>query len=475
MRSLPLLLALGLAGCAHIPPDAHPIAARDAQAAQLAPGIALGRSAWPERHWWTQFGDTELDALISDALASAPSLDVAATRIGAARAVLAMDGADSGPSAGLVAHQDRQRYSGNGLFPAPIGGNFFSDSAVQLRAGVDFDWWGKHKAQIRAALGEVKAREADYAQAEQSLAVAIAATFFRIQGLWAHLALNQQRIAVQEALLGDCSVRVAAGLASIAERHSAEAALAGLRRQSDLLGLQGASEREALRALLGADGNALATLRAVPLPKGEPVLPATLGLELLARRPDLQAARWRIEAALGKVDAERAAFYPQLNLSGAIGLDSLSLGKLLQVGSRTVLGGVDVAVPLFDAKRLVARFDGARAKRDELIADYNQTVFNAVRDVAQQGVTLAGIERESQQQAEVLTATRALVAAVQARMAQGLAARQSLLAVQDELLKQQDGALELQQQSLLAQLALTKALGGGYRAALQPTQKDNHE
>lgn len=475
MRCLPLLVALGLAGCAHIPPDQHKLAPRDARAVQLAPGIALGRSAWPERHWWTQFGDPQLDALIGQALASAPSLDIAATRIDAARAVLAMDGADSGPTAGLVARQDRQRYSGNGLFPEPIGGNYFSDSVVQLRAGYDLDWWGKHKAQIRAALGEVNAREADYAQAEQSLAAVIATTYFRIQGQWAHADLLKQRIAVQDAVLRDSGKRVNAGLATIAEQRSAEATAATLRRQAELLGLHAASEREALRALLGADAGALAALHPVALPKADPALPAALGLELLARRPDLQAARWRVEAALGKVDAERAAFYPQVNLSGAIGLDTLSISTLLQTASRTLLGAVDVAVPLFDAKRLDARLGAARAERDEMIADYNQTVFNAVRDVAQQGVTLAGIERETRQQADVLKATRALLAGAQARMAQGLAAQQAVLAAQDELLKQQDGELDLHHQSLLAQVALAKALGGGYRAGPQQTQKDNHE
>src|SRR6202008_3014453 len=123
-----------------------------------------------------------------------------------------------------------------------------------------------------------------------------------------------QRIALQDEVLRDSGKRITAGLATINDERSAEAALAAMRRQAAQYGLQAESEREALRALLGADGSALAALPPVPLPKGEAAMPASLGLDLLARRPDLQAARWRVEASLGKVDAERAAFYPQVNL-----------------------------------------------------------------------------------------------------------------------------------------------------------------
>ncbi len=105
-----------------------------------------------------------------------------------------------------------------------------------------------------------------------------------------------------------------------------------------LLETQAAREREALRALIAAGPEAFMLERRLPQ-TAQAALPRRLGIELLARRPDLQAARWRVEASLGRVAAGEAAFYPDLNLSGAIGLNAVSLGKLLRGASRTMLAG----------------------------------------------------------------------------------------------------------------------------------------
>jgi hypothetical protein len=120
-------------------------------------------------------------------------------------------------------------------------------------------------------------------------------------------------------------------------------------------------------------------------------------MELLARRPDLQAARWKLEASLSKIDAAKAAFYPDVNLTGSIGLNSVKAEDLLQLASRTLYIGPSVSLPLFDSKRLDAQLDGARTNRNERIAEYNQTIVDAVREVAQ-GAQLQGIEQQIVQQ-----------------------------------------------------------------------------
>ena len=455
-------LALALAGCATPLPDTHPLPKRDVAGAELSAGIKLAHEGWPEAQWWTAYHDEQLNALIKQALANGPSLEVAASHIGAARSALSRTIADLGLDASLYGNANRQRYSGTGLFPAPIGGSYFTEETLRLDLHYNFDWWGKNRAQVASAVGELNAGRAAYAEAEQALAAAIAQSYFRLQGAWARLANTGQIAAAQTALAQDKARRVARGLGNADEQRAAEQELNLVRKQQAQLQSDIEHEREALRALAGADNQALADLHPVALNAAPHKLPARLGLDLLARRPDLQAARWKLEASLSKIDAAKAAYYPDVNLTGSIGLDSVKIENLLQTASRTLYIGPTVSLPLFDSKRLDAQLDSARTARNERIAEYNQAVVDAVRDVAQGGAQLQGIEQQIAQQQAATTLARAQLASAQARMEHGLADNGSVLNARLALLKQQDAGLYLQQVQLLAEVALTNALGGGY-------------
>jgi multidrug efflux system outer membrane protein len=263
----------------------------------------------------------------------------------------------------------------------------------------------------------------------------------------------------------DRAKRIARGLATADEQRAAESELSMIRKQQAQLRSDIAHEREALRALAGADNTALADLKPVPLlteQSRNAALPARLGMELLARRPDLQAARWKLEASLSKIDAAKAAFYPDVNLTGSIGLDTVKVENLLQAASRTVYFGPTLTLPLFDSKRLDAQLDSARTGRNERIAEYNQAIVEAVREVAQDGLQLQGIAQQIEQQTAATGMARAQLASAQARMDRGLADNHSVLTARMALQQQRDADLYLQQIQLLAEVALTNALGGGY-------------
>ncbi|MDB5889084.1 MAG: Outer rane component of tripartite multidrug resistance system, partial [Rhodocyclales bacterium] len=223
-------------------------------------------------------------------------------------------------------------------------------------------------------------------------------------------------------------------------------------------------EREALRALLGADNAALADLMPHALPTVDTALPSSLGIELLARRPDLQAARAHVEASLSRIEVAQAAFYPDINLTGFFGSDALSFDKLLNASSRTLFIGPTLTLPLFNSTRLQAGLGVARSQRNELIADYNQSVFEAVREVAQAGISLQGLQQEMQAQGAATQTATATLRSTQARFRQGLADNSGVLGAQMTVFQQHGQDLQLQAQALLADVALTKALGGGYRA-----------
>ena len=383
-------VAFALAGCASVPPDSHALARRDVANAELSANIKLAHEGWPQAQWWTAYHDEQLNAIIKQALAEGPSLEVAAAHIGSARSSLSRSVADLGIAGTVNGNVNRQRYSGTGLFPAPIGGAYFTEETLRLDLRYNFDWWGKNRAQVAAAVGELNAGRAAYAEAEQALAAAIAQSYFRLQGAWARLANTDQLAATQNALVQDKAKRIARGLANADEQRAAEAELNLIRKQQAQLKADIEHEREALRALAGADNKALADLKPVAVSPAPHALPARLGMELLARRPDLQAARWKLEASLSKIDAAKAAYYPDVNLTGSIGLDSVKAEDLLQFASRTLYIGPSVSLPLFDSKRLDAQLDGARTNRNERIAEYNQTIVEAVREVAQGGAQLQG-------------------------------------------------------------------------------------
>jgi multidrug efflux system outer membrane protein len=270
--------------------------------------------------------------------------------------------------------------------------------------------------------------------------------------------------ALQRDLLADKAARIAHGLASIDEQRGAERDLGALDEQAASLATQAARETEALRALVGAGADDLQPLERRAVVAGVAGLPSRLGLELLARRPDLQAARWRVEAMLGRVAASQAAYYPDINLAGAFGFDTVKVGRLLLPDSRTMLLGSVIQLPLFDSKRLDAYLGVARAGRDEMIADYNQAVLHAVTEVAEEGATLQGIEKQMAAHLATHQASAALVSTATRRMNQGLADRGALLQARLGVLRQHDVDLQLTDAQLQSQAALAKALGGGYRA-----------
>src|SRR5450830_1675947 len=446
-----LSLAALLAACAHVPPDTRTVARTDFSTIGLADSIHLAHEGWPDARWWTRYQDAQLDALIERALHNNPTLAVAAERIAGAQAALAVAGSAGGASSSIAAGLNRQRYSGNGLFPAPIGGNFFNDASVQVKAGYDFDWWGKHRAEVATALGEVNARRAEQAQAERTLAAAVAQSYFHWQLLTARAGATRALIALQEELVAERHQRVLRGLA--------DADVEAIARRD--LG--------ALRALAGDSSGAAMPLKPQPVTAGAAALPSNLGLQLLARRPDLQASRWRIESMLGKVAASQAAFYPDINLAGAFGLDAVSLGRLLRPGSRTLLLGSAIELPLFDSRRLSADLGVARAERDAAIADYNSTVARAVAEVAEEGATLQGLQAQAAAHTATSAASAALLESSMRRMQAGLTDRDTVLLARQSLLRQDDIGLQQQDAALQTEVALIKALGGGYQATPSAT------
>ncbi|MBX3700622.1 MAG: efflux transporter outer membrane subunit [Dokdonella sp.] len=462
-RSVAVAVACGvLAACAVPPrPELPPLRSE----APLA-GLALAdHGDWPAAQWWRQYADRQLDDLETRALANSPSLDEAQRRL--QTLIAAVDSARA--TAGLAAQGNlelqRQRLSENGLIPPRfLGFTWYNQADLNLQFKYDFDLFGKTRAAVAGAIDQARAGEAERSAASLALTAAVADVYFGWQVDQAHLALARDSEQALERLRTLVTLRVARGIDVADSIHQSQARLAAARELRVAWAGSAQLRLAALAALLGVAPAELPTLQPHALPPIDAHLPADVGLDLIARRPDIAAARWRVEAAMRQVDRARAQFYPDIGIAGLVGLQSLDLDKLLNLDSRLLGVGPALHLPLFARGQLKAAYGVSQAQLDAAAAQYDAVVVSAANDVATQALALTQAQaRRSEREAQLATAGELHTLAT-ARARQGLVDERAVLAAQVELLQQRDALLALDAQSVAAQVALTKALGGGYRS-----------
>jgi NodT family efflux transporter outer membrane factor (OMF) lipoprotein len=187
---------------------------------------------------------------------------------------------------------------------------------------------------------------------------------------------------------------------------------------------------------------------------------------LLARRADVAAARWRVEAATQDVAGARSQFYPNVNLVAFAGFSSIGLDRLLGTGSEQWGLGPALHLPLFDGGRLRANLRGKSAELDAAIESYNAVVIDAVRDVADQLSSAQAIARQQAEQHAALAASENAYDIARRRYEAGLGNFLSVLAAETAVLNQRRQGVDLTARALDTQVSLMRALGGGYRAEL---------
>lgn len=460
---------LALAGCADPGPRTPPRPLTDV-AALTSPGPA-DATPWPAERWWQAFGDPALDALIDRALATQPSLQAAQARAQAAAAQVALAGAGAQPQATLTADATDQRFSARGLVPPALAGATRWNAAVQLGGRWELDLFGRQRAALESAIGQQRAAEADAQAARVLLAADIATQWFALARQ-----LEQQRLAAEglrqrQQLQALVRQRVDAGLDSAADTAQADALVAQAQVELQALADGSARLRHALAELSGQGPQALADAAPALAPLRVPALPGALGADLLGRRADLVAQRWRVEAALRDVDLQRTRFYPDIDLVGFVGLSSIGLDQLLNLGARTWGAGPALRLPVFDGGRLRAQLAGRQAEADAAIDGWNTTLLRALREAADAVAVLQALPAQQAAQAQAEAAAQATLSLARQRRLAGLAPRLPELQAEHARLTVQRNAADLKARHLAADVALARALGGGYRAPhpLPPT------
>ena len=418
---------------------------------------------WPSSDWASAIGGAELQELIAAALAGNPSLQAAAARIDAARAAIAISRSATLPSVNASFATTYQRYSEHGLIPPPLAGNYYSDNELAVSVAYDLDFWGKHSAEMRTALSQAQVAEAEQQSVRLMLSNAVARSWLQLARQYAQREMSLQQRLVREKFDALIAQRVHAGLDTQTDIQQGVLQVAALNKDISAWDEAIALSRNQLAALLGASPERGSTIARPKFDGAQHIgVPANLPLELISRRPDIVAARWRVEANQGDIDAATTQFYPNVNLVGFAGLSSIGVDQFFKSGSLIVGVGPSIHLPLFEGGRLRAQLKTRVAAYDVAVATYNQSLTDALHEVADQVQMMAGSSAQiAQQQSATDAAQRSLNLARQRQQA-GTANLLPVLSAESLLLSQQKQTMDLLFRQAESQINLIKALGGGY-------------
>jgi NodT family efflux transporter outer membrane factor (OMF) lipoprotein len=426
-------------------------------------GAPVDAAAWPGDGWWHGYGDPQLDALIAEAIAGSPSLTGAEARLRSAQGQALAVGALKLPNVSLDAQATRQRYPENYIYPPPYAGNYYTDGRVAFDLSYDIDFWGRNRALLAAARSGVDAAEADRAAARLALAVAVVRAYVQLDLWYSLLDVANDQLKQQSSIMELTQQRVDAGLENVARVKQSEASLAFARAGIAAAQANIDLARHQLGALAGAgpDRGASLTRPHLSAPAAM-VLPAALPADLLGRRPDVAAARAQVQGAAQGVKAAEADFYPNVNLAAFAGLQSIGLDKLFE-GSATIAGVTPaLSLPLFNRRQLRGALEARQAQYDATVGQYNQTLIDAVHDVADVVTNWRALDRESAEQRTALAAAQRAYDLTTERYRAGLDNYLTVLSTENQLLLAQAAGAQLSAQRLTFSVDLVRALGGGY-------------
>jgi NodT family efflux transporter outer membrane factor (OMF) lipoprotein len=460
------LSAAALSACATLPPAAPARVAKPATAYETQTSLAAPAAEWPADRWWTAYGDPQLDQLVDEALKGSPSLAAAEARVRRAQAVVAQARANGLPNLSANASVEEMKQSYNlGIPPEFVPQGYNDYGRLTLDFNWELDFWGKNRAAVAAATSESRAAQAEAAEARLLLAANVATAYADLARLFAQRDVAARAVALQQETSELVRKRVVNGLDTRGDQRQAEAEPLESSAELKLIDEQIALTRNQLAALLGAGpdrGLAIAAPKAATLkPLGAP---ANLAADLVGRRPDVTAARWRAEAATSRIKEAKASFYPNVNLAAYVGAQSLTLSKLFASGSDIGSIGPAISLPIFEGGRLRANLRGAEADRDAAVADYDAALTEALRQTADALASQKALAGQLADSRAALAASEDAYRIARLRYEGGLNTYQSVLIAEQLVLRRRRAVTDLEARAFALDIALVRALGGGFHA-----------
>ena len=468
-----IAVVVGLAACASRP-DSGTARPKEIGSYATARSFAVAdgaAAAWPRDRWWQRYGDAQLDGLVDEALAGAPSLAAAAARLRNADAAVQQSHAALFPEISAQAKVDKEKQSYHYLTPPAFTPKGWRPAGqASLDFSYELDFWGKNRASLAAATSEAEAARADAAQSRLVLATSVVDAYADLARLYAERDCASAAFDVRTKTAALFADRKAEGLET--EGAAQQAIERRDSSKADLLSIDEsiALTRNRIAALIGAGPDrALSLERPTVAIDRRFGLPPDVTLQLLARRPDVVVAKLRAQAAAKRIDVAAAQFYPDVNLSAVIGMQSLGLNMLTKSGSLFGNVGPAISLPIFNAGRLRGQYRGAQATYDEAVANYDDTLVKALHDVADAAVSARALQpRIDATKAAWVAAARARDS-IKERYEGGLSNYLDVLSSEDSLIGAQRQLADIQARAFTLDIELIRALGGGYRSDAQPS------
>jgi multidrug efflux system outer membrane protein len=454
------VLVLSISGCTVGPnykrPDVDvPTTYRAAPVSDAAanPSPALG-----EAKWFDVFQDEQLQILIRVALQQNFDLRIAATRVLQAQAQLGITRADQFPNLSAGAGIGTQRQAATVLFH----GFEETTGQVSLSASWELDFWGKYRRATEAARANLLASEWGRRAVMNTVISNVATTYFELRALDLQLEISKQTLASRQDSLKLEQALEQNGSTSLVDVRQSEQLVYTASETIPNVERQIAQDENLINILLGRNPGPVERGRKLTDQPHPPSIPPGLPSALLERRPDIQQAEAQLIAANAQIGVAKAAFYPDISLTGTAGFQSLSLSKLFTGPSSFWNVGPTLTVPIFTAGKLRSNVHLTEAQQQQALLTYQQTIQQAFRDVSDSLIAYQK-NREFREQQELLTASAEDSAKLaQIRYQAGVASYLEVLTNDTNFFAAQLNLASAQQNELTALVQVYNALGGGW-------------
>ncbi|NGX50507.1 MAG: Toluene efflux pump outer membrane protein TtgF [Chlamydiae bacterium] len=436
-------------------------------AVTLPEGPDFIEGTWPEYNWWALFDDPQLSEIMEEAISDNPNLKASIFRLRTAEAEARKVRSLLFPKLGALFTDDYQHLSRDDLYRFPPS----KVPAVvnEIRLGLDFEYeidlFGKNRENYRAALGEAKAQSAEMSQSLLMITALLAESYFNYQMHQAQLEISQDLLLAHRANVELSLKRLEYGLDNQIALERAEAEMLSAEESVVTFEKEVLLNENQLKILMGLGPDDPRDFKIPTAKFDRPFpLPQNIPVDLLARRPDLQAKIWRVEAAAHLINVAKAAFYPNINLAAFAGLETLNWNNLFSASSLAASLAPAIHLPIFTGGKLTAQLSQKRAEYDAAVYDYNSLLLQATREVSDQLTIMQALSKQTLLQAKLLSKVIKSSDLTYARYENGLDNYLIVLNSQMDVMNEAIRDITIQNGRYLAILKLIKALGGGYHS-----------
>ena len=461
-----LTLVLLLAGCTVGPNYARP----DAPAAQTWRTPAETASSLGDLAWWQVFGDDTLQGLIRTALEENKDVRLAVARVLEARAQAGLARANQFPTINSNSSYSNERRSEVGPLLGTLPRTIAIDPQQEvfrstLDLSFELDLWGRLRRATEAARADLLASEENRRGVVVTLVGDVAQAYFDLLELDRELAIARQTLDSRRESLRIVRLRFDNGITSELDLRRAEGEVASASAQVPDLERRVAETENRLSVLLGRNPGPIA--RGVRLTEQAvlPEVPAGLPSALLERRPDLRQAEQRLVAANARIGEAKAAYFPQVNLTGAFGIESIALSDLFTGPARVWQFGPRITIPIFNAGKITNQVRTAEARTEQALVQYQQSVQQAFREVEDALVGHRKIRGIRPDREALVAANRRSLQIADLRYRDGLSTYLDVLDAQRQLFSSEIELARTTRDQLTAVVQLYKTLGGGWTPA----------